>query len=1431
MATLDTDFNINPYYDDYDSDKQFNRVLFKPSVAVQARELTQLQTILQEQVRRFGNNIYKEGTIVDGCAFSYNSNYHFVKIKDVDANGSQISVSSTVGHEARGSITGVKGVVNNAISGLQSQDPNLNTLYIDYFETGTNGDKVFSATENIEIYNSSNTLIATAIAAGSAVTNAVGTGFAVSCSEGVIFAKGHFLSVDKSFVVVSKYNNTPHMASVGFAVEETIITSDADTSLLDNAAGFNNENAPGADRLKLSPYLEAVSTGDAIANANFMSIMDFQAGLPVMRKTTTQYNQIADEMAKRTREESGSYTVRTNDIGIESPVNINAHNVVATAGNTTLANSTTQFELTVGAGLHYVNGYRAEQYNLSRIGVPRAIANASITDVSVSTTIGQYIFVNEYIGNFDCHEGTTVSLYDSTQTAITDLNTPAAAAEGNKIGEARVRAIEFDNDGIPGQKNGVFKLYLFDIDMNQGKSFKNVRSVYQLNKGAADIILNGGDAVLQERNLSTALYYLPKLGMKAATQCSYNYRTGQTTSSLTSNTILISATDTQFPYSGVLSRDQKRDFVIIANKTENGLVNSHPINTDDISITVGGVNNTEATIDISGALSGSYTGSLDIIHNERAVDVLPLNKTFDTAFIKVDTSNNATTTAGPFSLGIPDIKEIVSVKQGNSSWDYTDSNYTDITDNFILNKNCYDNFYGIPTATKRPTLTLSADDRLLFEVKAFKSEARSGGKGFYTVSSYKQSDGSTALSPGDIPLYTSERTGNVYDLRNMIDFRPQVANTGAYSNTVSGATINPASTEAFSGNDLIISTPNSLFTCDIEYYLPRVDRLILTEGGYLQVKQGTPSSQPLPPPAGVGALSLGIINIPPFPSLTPSEAADKERRNEAIMVLKENTKRYTMEDISSIEKRLQSLEYNVALNALEQKTSDLVITDENGLDRFKSGILVDPCTDFKIADTSSSEFRVAQDTSTTMFVPRFKKKIINLRVANTTNATVFENNTVMPQAQEYLIIDQAVGTNSRFCTENFYQFNGKVKISPQYDSGYSETKLPTNPIIIDAASSINEVFDTFADTYPLEKISKGKQIGTSSSVSYSNTNVTVEDIDIERQSTWNRNGTVYSSNSYWWNSNRDVTKSTTTETKTTTTVDTYDALITTARMGVKETETKLGDFVKDIQFKPYMRAKNIKIVASGLRPNTPHYFFFDEVNVNDRVRRGHPTNYRRYGGWNRDKIFGQGGIDVPFTDHPGLVHGCGRKVGTSGVKTDDRGRLYAVFSLPKDTFLVGDRQLIIMDVNNIGSKDEATSKAQTKYNAYNYSVEKYEDLTITTREPEVIIDTRNDTYKEETVSSADYVKETSSTYTYDNYWGNNTYEYTVTNTYDDIDNTKTYTYEYNYGANSSYKHTTTTSASTISGTGDSTITAGTGNYNNYYGGYYNYYGIGLGFSW
>jgi len=84
MANVTTDFNVNPYYDDFDEDKGFLRVLFRPGFAVQGRELTQLQTILQNQVARFGDHMFKDGSKVLGGEVTLDTEVQFLKLSSSD---------------------------------------------------------------------------------------------------------------------------------------------------------------------------------------------------------------------------------------------------------------------------------------------------------------------------------------------------------------------------------------------------------------------------------------------------------------------------------------------------------------------------------------------------------------------------------------------------------------------------------------------------------------------------------------------------------------------------------------------------------------------------------------------------------------------------------------------------------------------------------------------------------------------------------------------------------------------------------------------------------------------------------------------------------------------------------------------------------------------------------------------------------------------------------------------------------------------------------------------------------------------------------------------------------------------------------------------------------------------------------------------------
>ena len=111
MATL-TDFNVSPYYDDYADNSNYHRVLFRPSYAIQARELTQAQTILQNQIERFGSNIFKEGAMIVPGNISLHTEYAAVKLTSFSGTS---SLSNLVGGTFTGATSGVQAVVIDTV--------------------------------------------------------------------------------------------------------------------------------------------------------------------------------------------------------------------------------------------------------------------------------------------------------------------------------------------------------------------------------------------------------------------------------------------------------------------------------------------------------------------------------------------------------------------------------------------------------------------------------------------------------------------------------------------------------------------------------------------------------------------------------------------------------------------------------------------------------------------------------------------------------------------------------------------------------------------------------------------------------------------------------------------------------------------------------------------------------------------------------------------------------------------------------------------------------------------------------------------------------------------------------------------------------------------------------------------------------------------
>ena len=73
----------------------------------------------------------------------------------------------------------------------------------------------------------------------------------MSIGEGVYFIRGTFVQVQNETLILDQYSDEPSYR-IGFDVQENFVSADEDPSLNDNASGFTNFAAPGADRLKIS---------------------------------------------------------------------------------------------------------------------------------------------------------------------------------------------------------------------------------------------------------------------------------------------------------------------------------------------------------------------------------------------------------------------------------------------------------------------------------------------------------------------------------------------------------------------------------------------------------------------------------------------------------------------------------------------------------------------------------------------------------------------------------------------------------------------------------------------------------------------------------------------------------------------------------------------------------------------------------------------------------------------------------------------------------------------------------------------------------------------------------------------------------------------------------------------------------------------------
>jgi hypothetical protein len=462
----ETNLNVSPYFDDFDPEKNYQKVLFKPGYPIQARELTTLQSILQNQIEQQGKHLFQEGSVVIPGQIRFDISLPAVEIEST-YTGTPVSLyfDKLLGKKLRGSSSGVLAEVVHILTSEESERNNF-TLYLKYIESGGTdlNNRTFFDGETL-LLQSPLTYgdLGFTIQSGEGVCNTINSnsnsvGASVLVSSGVYFVRGYFVSVKEQRILLDQYSSTPSY-KIGFDVIESIVNSDEDESLFDNAKGFSNYTAPGADRLKID--LNLTKKGLLESSDNFIEIIRIENGNPIYKKDSTQYSLIRDELARRTYDESGDYLVRPFTVFIRDSLNDRTRSEgLYYKDQTTFYGFSPSEDVMlyqIGPGKAYVNGYDIEKLNTAELPAEKTRTTKTIENEVLQYDAGTSLVLNRGYGLPVVGLGTTsyVQLKDSR------IGVSSHSSSGNTIGVARVYDFIPETDYVDNTSR--LNLRLFDI--------------------------------------------------------------------------------------------------------------------------------------------------------------------------------------------------------------------------------------------------------------------------------------------------------------------------------------------------------------------------------------------------------------------------------------------------------------------------------------------------------------------------------------------------------------------------------------------------------------------------------------------------------------------------------------------------------------------------------------------------------------------------------------------------------------------------------------------------------------------------------------------------------------------------------------------------------------------------------------------------------
>lgn len=1215
MTTFD--FSQKPYFDDLDETKQFHRIMFHPSVAVQARELNQLQSLQHLQMQRLAKHIFEEGAMVVPGGVSFDLDYQFVKcVSNSNLDQSAYRDANFLNKILVGA-NGAKGLVVNHTGPDGNGDV---TFYVRYTKSATSGVvQTFVADELLTIEGTGTTATV-----APSLRTPIGAGCAAFIDRGVYHVRGMFMLVEKQTLIMDAYTNTPSYR-VGLKLVETIVTPDDDPSLNSNAQGSYNYGAPGADRYKATLVLTKLPL-DAVGTTtseNFYELLKFDDGELQKIVQITDYSELEKTFARRTFDESGDYTVRPFFL---RPI---AH-----------PSDNTKIRIEIDPGKAYVRGYEIQKVGKSYVDIDRSQDYARVDNASIPTPIGSYVLVSKVDGDAP----------DLLNMSTVDLQSKIDSTTGSDvIGTARVRTIVYDS-GTLGTA-AIYRLYLFDIKITDAtKTFSDVAKISNATFSAVperqytfvtgQTITNSGTAVtgnggtkwqndpnaLQQVKVGDYIYIGGAIGaLRRVTAVASN--TGLTVdSTYTDGTYNFaytyvelydpSTTPALFPLPHSFIRkvkttdDTTSDVSYTVKRVFSGTVASNAItintgNTDEeflpksldnftviqtsgstgvkdhMAYTFGSLPASSLSISGMSLADGTTVKVIATIRKKSGSPISPKLKSLTTGAVL--TTASGAQNLDVVSLGKADVYRVTAIYMKVNDFSTAPTGAGDgqnITSWYEVDTGQRDTHYDLGRILKRPG-TPPITGRIRIEFDYF---THSGAASYFSADSY---NGVVAYEA--IPSYSSRDTGYTYQLRDCLDFRPRINDAGtAFDNTTGHLTELPT---------------NEFVSADYSYYLNRIDKLYLNYRGEFKVIKGVAGLIPQAPasPTDDGMVTH-ILNVQAY-TVGP----------QSVFVDYQDNKRYTMRDIGKLEKRVENLEYYTSLTLLEKETQALEIKDSvTGIDRFKSGFIVDPFKGHGIGDVQNPDYRCSIDMQNHELRPMFIERVcpLTLNVGLSTDYQKTGDLITLPYTHQVLV-DQPLASNAMNVNPfNVMSFLGLMDLVPPQDE-WKDTETAPDLIInqdgdFDSIKAMADGMGTIWDEW--------RQVGTGVPVaSNEETLLTIKEVSTKPMLHLRSSGAVDKKavetnrisrpgqDTWPWRENQIV--------RTTTTIETNEQ-----RTGTKINVTpktileNIGEHVVNVAYVPFIRSREVTFTGKGLKPNTRVYPFFDGSPVSSVTRPSGGTN-------------------------------------------------------------------------------------------------------------------------------------------------------------------------------------------------------------------------------